>query len=149
MRARTAALLLVAVVGTLSAYLLVRAIDLADEGPVGALLGLGVLLLVGVGAVLLVGEVRLGIGSERLARILAADDDFREPEGLVRRPSGRLTKDSAAELFAVRKVEVEAAPDDWRCWWRLAAAYGESGDTSAGRRAMRRAITLEKQISGS
>lgn len=131
-------------VGTLSAYLLVRAVDLADEGPVGALLGLGVLLLVGVGTLLLVGEVRLGAGSERLAGLLAADDDFREPADLERRPSGRLTKDSAAALFALRKAETEAAPEDWRCWWRLAAAYGENGDTSAGRKAMRTALRLER-----
>jgi hypothetical protein len=140
-RARGAAVLLVAVLATVSAYLLVRAVDLLDEGPTGLLLGLGVLLLVGLGGLLVVGEVRLGLGSERLGRALGDDPD---PDWLERRPSGRLTPDSAERLFALRKAEAEAAPEDWRCWWRLAAAYGESGDTSAGRRAMRKAIALER-----
>lgn len=141
MRARGVALALVAVLATVSAYLLVRAVDLLDEGLAGLLLGLGVVLLVGLGAVLVVGEVRLGLGSDRLGRALGDDAD---PDGLERRPSGRLTPESADRLFALRKAEAEASPEDWRCWWRLAAAYGESGDTSAGRRAMRRAIRLER-----
>jgi hypothetical protein len=143
-RARTTALLLVAVAAVLSAYLLVRAADLADEGPLGLLLGLGVLLLVVVGALLLGAEVRLGAASERLARRLDAEGLLVEPDGLERRPSGRLTPESAERLFALRKAEVEAAPEDWRRWWLLAAAYGESGDTSAGRRAMRKAAALER-----
>ena len=144
MSARAAALLLVAVAVTLSSYLLVRAADLADEGPLGLLLGLGVLLLVAVGGLLLAGEVRLGAGSERLGRLLDEEGVAIEPDGLERRPSGRLTPESAERLFAQRKAEVEAAPEDWRAWWLLAAAYGRSGDTSAGRRAMRRAIALER-----
>jgi len=125
--------------------MLVRAVDLFRTGTVaGVLLGIGVVLLVLVGALLVVGEVRLGAGSSRLAARLAAEGDPGEPADLARMPSGRLTAEAADELFAVRKAEVEAAPDDWRAWWRLAAAYGEARDTSAGRRAMRKALALEK-----
>ena len=148
MRARAAALLLVAMAAVVSAYLLVRAADLADEGPVGLLLGLGVLLLVVLGGILVAGEVRLGAGSARLGRLLDVQGVAVEPEGLERRPSGRLTPESAASLFALRKAEVEASPEDWRRWWLLAAAYGESGDTAAGRRAMRKALALERQAAG-
>jgi hypothetical protein len=138
------ALLLVAATALVGLYMVVRAVDLFRTGSVlGALLGIGVLLLVLVGGLLVAGEVRLGAGSARLAARLEAEGDLRDPE-LERTASGRLTEAAAEQLFALRKGEVEAAPTDWRAWWRLAAAYGESRDTSAGRRAMRKAIALEK-----
>jgi len=139
------AVLIVAATAVMAVYLLVRAIDLFATGTVfGALLGVGVLLLVGVGAVLVAGEVRLGLGSSRLAKRLAAEGDPGEPADLPRTPSGRLTNEAVDVLFAQRKAETEQAPGDWRSWWRLAAAYGQARDTSAGRKAMRKAIALEK-----
>lgn len=139
------ALLVVTATALLGLYMLVRAIDLFRTGTLsGALLGVGVLLLVGVGGLLVFGEVKLGAGSARLARLLSAEGDPGEPSDLPRTPSGRLTRAAADELFARRKAEVETAPQDWRAWWRLAAAYGEARDTSAGRRAMRKAVALEK-----
>lgn len=140
-----AALLVVGATAALGLYMLVRAVDLFRTGTLsGALLGVGVLLLVGVGGLLVLGEVRLGVGSARLARLLSAEGDQGEPVDLPRTPSGRLTREAADELFTRRKAEVEAAPEDWRAWWRLAAAYGEARDTSAGRRAMRKAVALER-----
>ena len=142
-------MLVVAATALLGLYMLVRAVDLVRTGTVaGVLLGIGVLLLVLVGGLLVVGEVRLGAGSARLAARLAAEGDPGEPADLARTPSGRLTAEAADALFAVRKAEVEAAPEDWRAWWRLAAAYGEARDTSAGRRAMRKALALEKAERG-
>ncbi len=139
------AVLMVAATAMVAFYLLVRAIDLFATGTIpGVLLGVGVLLLIAVGGLLVAGEVRLGLGSSRLAKRLAAEGDPGEPADLPRTPSGRLTREAADALFARRKAETEQAPGDWRCWWRLAAAYGEARDTSAGRRAMRKAIALEK-----
>jgi len=139
------AVLLVAVTGLLGLYLVVRALDLFGTGSVpGILLGVGVLMLVLLGGLLVAGEVRLGAGSARLARLLAAEGDAGEDPTLARAPSGRLRPEAAESLFALRKAQVEQAPDDWRVWWRLAAAYGEARDTSAGRRAMRKAIALER-----
>jgi hypothetical protein len=106
----------------------------------------GVLLLVGVGAVLVAGEVRLGAASARLARRLEADGGLPyDPPGVTRLASGRLEKDDADAVFAQRKAEVEAAPEDWRAWWRLAAAYGDARDPRRGRRAMRTAVSLERR----
>lgn len=137
--------LLVAVTGLLGVYMVVRAIDLFRTGSLlGILLGVGVLLLVLLGGLLVAGEVRLGAGSARLAALLSAEGDAGEDPELPRTPSGRLRPEAAEALFAMRKAEVERAPDDWRGWWRLAAAYGEARDTSAGRRAMRKAIALER-----
>jgi hypothetical protein len=142
---RLMAALVVVVTGLLGLYMVVRAVDLFRTGSLtGALLGVAVLLLVLVGLLLVAGEVRLGLGSARLARLLTDQGDPGEPVDLPRTPSGRLTREAAQELFDRRKAETEAAPQDWRAWWRLAAAYGEARDTSAGRRAMRKAIALER-----
>ncbi len=106
--------------------------------------GVGVLLLVTVGVVLVVGEVRLGAASARLAKRLEAEGALPyDPPGVTRLASGRLEKDDADMVFATRRQEVEAAPQDWRAWWRLAAAYGEARDPRRGRRAMRKAVSLE------
>ena len=144
MKARTSALLLVAATGLVVAYMLSRALTLFATGDLkGILLAVGVVLLLALGCLLISGEVRLGLGSERLAKALA-DVEVEEPDGLERLRSGRLTKDSAAVLFAFRKAEVEAAPADWRRWWLLSQAYGEARDTAQGRKAMRTALRLEK-----
>ncbi|GAC1442466.1 MAG: hypothetical protein NVS3B26_00330 [Mycobacteriales bacterium] len=142
-------ILLVAATGLLGVYMVVRAVDLLHTGSIpGALLGVGVLMLVLLGGLLVAGEVRLGAGSARLAALLGAEGDPGEDPELPRTPSGRLRPEAAESLFALRKSQVEQAPADWRCWWRLAAAYGEARDTSAGRRAMRKAIALERAERG-
>ena len=108
--------------------------------------GIGVLLLVVVGVLLVAGEVRLGAASARLARRLEAEGGLPyDPPGITRLASGRLEKDDADAVFAQRKAEVEAAPEDWRAWWRLAAAYGDARDPRRGRRAMRTAVSLERR----
>ena len=143
MRTKTTAAVAVAATALLAAYLLVRAADLVRTGSVkGALLAVGVLLLVVLGALLVGLEVRLGLGSERLGRRLFAEG-FREQE-MPRTPSGRVDRAAADELFALRRQELEAAPQDWRGWFRLATAYDAARDPQRGRRAMRRAVALER-----
>ena len=146
MRPRTAALLLCALALVVAGYLANRALELIQVGTAtSVLLGIGVLMLVLVGALLIAGEVRFGIDSERLAHRLHAEGiDSAPSASLERLPSGRLTQPAADSLFAERKLDVEAAPESWRAWWRLAAAYGEARDTPRGRRAMRKAIALER-----
>ncbi len=94
-------------------------------------LGLGVLLLPLVGLAIAANELRFGRASERLARVLD------EPDVPV------ADADTDA-VFEQRKAEVEAAPADWRPWFRLAVAYGNARDPARGRRAMRKAIALER-----
>ncbi len=118
---------------------------LVSGDPVQVGVGIGVLLLVVVGLVLVAGEVRLGAESERLARRLAAEGGLpADPPGVRRLASGRLEKADADAVFEDRKREVEQSPQDWRAWWRLAAAYGDARDPRRGRRAMRKAVTLER-----
>ncbi len=146
LRARTTAVLLVAVTLLVAAYMAVRAVDLIATGTLtGVLLGVGVLLLVALGAVLLYGEVRFGLDTQRLGAQLAREGGLPEvPADAPRLPSGRLTRDAADVLFAARQAEVEAAPGEWRAWFRLATAYGDARDTARGRTAMRRAVRLER-----
>lgn len=105
------------------------------------LLGLGVLLLPLVGVWVVLAELRFGRATERLARRLS-DEGGLPVDELPRRESGRIDRDAADEVFARRRAEVEAAPEDWQAWYRLAVAYGDAGDTSRGRRTMRHAIAL-------
>ena len=118
---------------------------LATGDPVQVGVGVGVLLLVVVGLVLVAGEVRLGAASERLGRRLAEEGGLpADPPGVRRLASGRLEKADADAVFEDRRRDVEAAPQDWRAWWRLAAAYGDARDPRRGRRAMRTAVALEQ-----
>ena len=118
---------------------------LATGDPVQIGVGVGVLLLVVVGVALVVGEVKLGADSARLAQRLDAEGGLpHDPPDVVRLPSGRLSKTDADRVFEQRREQVEQDPDDWRAWWRLAAAYGEARDARRGRRAMRRAVSLER-----
>jgi hypothetical protein len=137
------ALLVVAAVGVVGVYLSVRAVELMSTGTVtGGLFGVGVLLLVVLGGVLVLGEVRLAAASQRLGERLFAEG-FVE-EDLPTLPSGRVQRDAADALFERRRTEVETAPEDWRSWFKLATAYDAARDPSRGRRAMRKAIALER-----
>ncbi len=146
MRAKLTALGICAVVGVLCAYMTVRAVELFQTGQAdAALLGLGVLLLVLVGALLVLGEVRFGLASQRLGERLAREGGLPTlPADVERLPSGRLSREAADLLFEARRAEAEAAPGDWRVWFRLADAYGLARDTPRGRRAMRTAIRLAR-----
>lgn len=144
------AALTVAVMLMVSSALALTAVDLVRSGDLilGGI-GVGVLLLVVVGVLLVLGEVRLGADSTRLARRLETEGGLPyDPPGVARLPSGRLDKVDADRVFAQRRAEVEAAPEDWRAWWRLAAAYGEARDPRRGRRAMRKAVSLERGTRG-
>jgi len=134
----------------LSGALALSGVRLVTSGePVLIGIGVGVLLLVVVGVLLVAGEVRLGSESARLARLLEAEGGLPyDPPFVTRLPSGRLEKADADRVFELRRTEVEASPEDWRAWWRLAAAYGEARDARRGRRAMRKAVALERATRG-
>jgi acetyl esterase/lipase len=136
----------VAVMVMVSAAMAVTAVSLLRSGDLVQVgVGAGLLVLVAVGCVLVAGEVRLGAASQRLGERLHAEGGLpSDPPGVQRLPSGRLQKADADAVFAVRQAEVEASPEDWRAWWRLAAAYGEARDPARGRRALRRAVALER-----
>ena len=147
MAGKLGAALTVVVMLLVSGAMVTTALSLLATGDLVQIgVGIGVLLLVVVGAVLVAGEVQLGAASARLARQLEAEGGLPyDPPDVQRMASGRLDKADADRVFAERKAEVEAAPEDWRAWWRLAAAYGDARDPRRGRRAMRTAVSLEKR----
>jgi hypothetical protein len=140
--ARRTALLLV---GVLVVYLVLvgwRGVLLVRTGdPVAVALGLAVLVLPVVAAVVVARELRFGVATQRMARELEADGGL-PVDDLPRRPSGRVVREAADATFAGRRAEVEAAPEDWRAWYRLAVAYDDAGDRRRAREAMRYAVRL-------
>ena len=141
------------IVGLLTAALIVyfwlltdRAVALLTSGSVaGIALGIGVLLLPVLGVVVVVFELRFGWQTQTLGRRLAADGGLTDDSDLPRRPSGRVDRDAADAHFNLIRAQVEAAPEDWRGWYRLAHAYDLAGDRKRAREAMRQAIELARR----
>ncbi|WP_399084988.1 hypothetical protein ACGH2B_05580 [Streptomyces sp. BBFR2] len=110
-----------------------------------AAMGMGAIAFVlpVIGAWFLWHNTRFARDAHRLGRELAAEEgDGAEDEALARTPGGRIDRDAADAVFARRQAETEAAPDDWRAWFRLAVAYHDARDTPRARKAMQRAIAL-------
>ncbi|MFE9905623.1 hypothetical protein [Streptomyces achromogenes] len=103
--------------------------------------GVAVLILPVIGLWFLWKNTAFVRRANQLAAELEAEGGLPADE-LKRLPSGRIDRDSADEVFARRKAETEAAPGDWRCWFRLAVAYHDARDTPRARKAMQRAIAL-------
>lgn len=144
--ARTTAILLTAVLVVYFVLLGQRAVLLIGTGTgVGIGLGVGVLLLPVVGAWIAAVNLRFGAQVERLARTLAAEGGLPDTSGLPRRPSGRVDRAAADGWFEERRAEVEAAPEDWRGWYRLAHAYDVAGDRRRARESMRHALRLAER----
>lgn len=119
---------------------------LTQDDIVLQLLAVGIIIVLPIGGWLIYQEIRFGQATARLARALPDDEQARaEVESLPRRPSGRADRTAADELFAARKVVVEADPKAWAGWFRLAEAYDLAGDRKRAREAMRTAIELESR----
>ncbi|KOX38135.1 tetratricopeptide repeat protein [Streptomyces ardesiacus] len=109
--------------------------------------GVAVLILPVIGLWFLWKNTQFVRRANQLAAELHAEGGLPVDE-LKRTPSGRVDRESADEVFAVRKAETEDRPGDWRTWFRLAVAYHDARDTPRARKAMQRAIALHdgKQI---
>ncbi|MFJ8546239.1 hypothetical protein ACIRFH_30415 [Streptomyces sp. NPDC093586] len=119
-----------------------RGVMLIEAGtPLTVTLGVAVLVLPVIGLWFLWKNTQFVRRANQLAAELDAEGGLPVDE-LKRTPSGRIDRDSADEVFARRKAETEAAPDDWRSWFRLAVAYQDARDTPRARKAMQRAIAL-------
>lgn len=116
---------------------------LREGTPVTVAFGIAVLVLPAIGLWFLWHTTAFARAADALARELDAEGGLPVDE-LERTPSGRIDRDSADEVFRRRKAETEAAPEDWRCWFRLAVAYHDARDTPRARKAMQRAIALRR-----
>ncbi|MBE4695339.1 hypothetical protein HGI16_11550 [Brevibacterium casei] len=120
------------------AWILIREPDLVPK-----LMGVALFVLPVVGAWALIMELLFGARMEKLARILEAEGGL-PVDDLPRTPGGRIVQGAADEAFAQYQSEAEAAPEDWRSWFRLSCAYDASGDRRRARSTMRKAITMER-----
>ena len=142
MRSKLLVAVLVAVLGFYLVLLVVKGVQLVAVGSLAGIgLGVAMLIMAVIGALLVAREVRFGQASSKLAARLAAEGGL-PVDDLPRRPSGRIDRDAADAVFSTYRDEVEAAPEDWRAWYRLALAYDAAGDRSRARAAARKAITL-------
>ncbi|AHI00548.1 tetratricopeptide repeat protein [Kutzneria viridogrisea] len=143
MKAFTAALLMTAALVVYFVLLTERAVVLIQTGePVATALGAAVLALPVIGVWFVLAQWRNGLRINRLARRLDEEGGLPDTSDLPRRPSGRVDREAADAWFEQRKAEVEASPEDWRGWFRLAHAYDIAGDRGRARQAMRRAVEL-------
>lgn len=142
MRTKVVVVVLVALCLLYAALLGQRGWLLLTSGePVGVALG-AALLVVPVLVVLgVLREVRFGAQAERMGRALDAEGGL-PPDDLPRSPGGRIVRAAADEAFARYRAEADAAPHDWRSWFRLALAYDAAGDRRRARSAMRHAASL-------
>jgi hypothetical protein len=114
---------------------------LTDPEPVAKAIGAAYLVLPVIGAWALIRELLFGARTEQMARVLEAEGGLPE-DNLPRTPAGRIIRAAADQEFEKYRAETEAAPDDWRSWFRLSCAYDASGDRKRARSSMRDAVRL-------
>jgi hypothetical protein len=109
-------------------------------------LGAAIFLLPIVGLWAMIATLRAGFAHQRLARLAREEGMELDVSALPRRPSGRIEREAADELFDAVRAEIEVGPDDWRRWYRLARAYDYAGDRSRARETMRKAVDMERAM---
>jgi cytochrome c-type biogenesis protein CcmH/NrfG len=114
---------------------------LATGEPVAIVIGVTLLVLPVIGIWALAREIVFGVRAEKLGRLLESNNELPD-DRLPMRPSGRVERDAADEVFPRYQAEVEAAPTDWKAWYRLGLAYDGAGDRKRARSAIREAIHL-------
>jgi tetratricopeptide (TPR) repeat protein len=112
-----------------------------DE-PVAIAMGVALIVLPVLAAWAIWRELQFGARSQRLVERLESEGGL--DLGLPLRPSGRPERAAADAAFPAFREAVEAEPDSWRAWLRLGLAYDAAGDRRRARRAVRKAIELER-----
>ncbi|MHC6593517.1 hypothetical protein [Arthrobacter sp. C152] len=119
-----------------------RSVLLLGDGNLTAkAIGAAYLVLPVIGAWALIRELLFGARTEQMAKVLEAEGGLPVDE-LPRTPGGRIVRAAADAEFEKYRVEAEAAPDDWRSWFRLSCAYDAAGDRKRARASMRDAVRL-------
>ncbi|THG35491.1 hypothetical protein E6C70_05460 [Glaciibacter flavus] len=144
MKSRLAAALMAALLVVYFVLVGWRAVQFVLTGqPLAVVIGIALIVLPLVGVWALWREISFGVTSERLVKRLDAEGAL-PVEDLDVRPSGRPDRAAATEEFARYQAETEAAPEDWRSWFRLGLAYDAAGDRRRARAAIRHSISLER-----
>ena len=111
--------------------------------PIPIAIGVALLILPVIGAWAMVSEILFAVRADRLAKRLEEEGGM-PTEQVPVSASGRVDRAAADALFPSYKAAVDAAPESWRAWFRLALAYDASGDRRRARWATRTAIKLAK-----
>lgn len=120
-----------------------RAVQFVQTGePVAIAMGVALIVLPVLAAWAIWRELQFGVRSQRLVRLLESEGGL--DLDLPLRPSGRPERAAADAAFPAFRDAVEAEPESWRAWLRLGLAYDAAGDRRRARRAVRRAIELER-----
>lgn len=114
---------------------------LTDQNLAAKAIGAAYLVLPIIGAWAMIRELMFGARTERMAKVLEAEGGL-PVDDLPRTPGGRIVRAAADAEFEKYRVEAEAAPEDWRSWFRLSCAYDAAGDRKRARAAMRDAGKL-------
>ena len=142
MSAKTLSWVLAAAVAVYIGFAGMRAWALIVTGePALIVFGLSVVVIPAIGVWVLWRELRFGMATARMGKELGAEGGL-PVDDLPKTPSGRVSKDAADVRFAEYSRDVQASPEDWRCWYRLAIGYDDCRDRKRARAAMRRAIVL-------
>lgn len=112
-------------------------------GPIATSLGVALFVLPLIAGWALIVEILFTARAERLGRRLEAEGALPDEE-LPALPSGRVQRAAADAVFPKYRAAVEAAPDDWRAWYRLGLAYDGAGDRRRARWAIRQAVRLSR-----
>ena len=121
------------------AWILVR-----EPAMIPKVMGIALFVLPVIGAWTLIVELIFGARTEKLARILGEEGGL-PVDDLPRTPGGKIIREAADKEFVKYQAEAEAAPGDWRSWFRLSCAYDASGDRKRARATMRKSISLFRE----
>lgn len=121
------------------AWILVR-----EPAMIPKIMGIALFVLPVIGAWTLIVELVFGARTEKLARILGEEGGL-PVDDLPRTPGGKIIREAADKEFVKYQAEAEAAPEDWRAWFRLSCAYDASGDRKRARATMRKSISLFRE----
>lgn len=121
-----------------------RAFALVGTGDaIGVVLGAAILIIPMLVVWFLVRELAQARAVDALTATLDAEGGL-EVDDLPRTPGGRIDRAVARERFDGARAAAEAAPQDWRAWYRLGWAYDAAGDRRRARAALRKAVLLER-----
>jgi hypothetical protein len=115
-----------------------------DPQPIAKAMGVALFVLPLIGIWVLAVELLFAVRADRLIARLASEGKL-PLDDLPKLPSGRPDPVEADKRFPEYQAAVEAAPENWRAWFRLGLAYDASGDRRRARWATRRAIALSRK----